>query len=76
MTRKTLEDRTRLNLALSGDIKDKIGALQNQIGADSMTEVVRRAVEAFQILIVVRDNGGKVFVQSTPRGKRETLFLM
>ena len=56
--------KSRLNLAISQSVRDRIEALQVEIGAESMTEVIRRAIDAFELIIKEQKEGNHIEVRS------------
>lgn len=60
--------KTRLNLAISEDVKKKIELLQIEIGADSMSEVIRRAIDAFDLIVKEQKLGNHIEIR-----RRESL---
>lgn len=65
------KEKTRLNLELSADARKRLEALQVATDADSMGEVVRRALSLYEMvtdelgrkssrLVVIRDDGSEV----------------
>lgn len=51
----------RLNLAISQSVKDRMENLKDQIGADSLTEVVRRAIDVLELVVKEQKEGN--FIQ-------------
>lgn len=54
--------RIRLNLAVSSDVKARLEALQECTSADSMTEVIRRALAVYERLVELDAEGYKLRV--------------
>ncbi len=59
--------RTRLNLAISPEVKARLENLQERTEADSMTEVIRRALAVYERLVDI-DRDGCVFRIEGPEG--------
>ncbi len=68
--------KVRLNLELREEVRTQLERLQTISGADSMTEVIRRALGLYESLIVLhRDRGQKVLLRDADGGERELLIL-
>lgn len=68
--RKTAK--VRLNLDMSPDMKDRLESLREKTAADSMSEVIRRAVTCYDYLVM---NKGVVVVRDVDGVKREVVIL-
>ncbi len=72
--RSTNRKMTRLNLAVSEDVRDRIETLRDETDAESVTEVIRRALAVYDKLISKSQQGGEVFIRH--RGvEREVLLV-
>jgi Ribbon-helix-helix protein, copG family len=69
------EDRIRLNLAVSAQVKERLDRLQRTSDAASITEVIRRALAVYEDLLNVRKGGAKVVVEHRG-GTKEVLRLI
>lgn len=56
--------KTRLNLEMTKDVRDRLEALRDAIGADSLGEVVRTALAAYELLFHETQSGGQVVIRS------------
>lgn len=68
------ESRVRLTLDLRSDIREKLDNLQNKIGADSMTETIRRAIIIYNLLCDEKNKGNTIIFR-TPDGEEERLII-
>ncbi len=69
------KSRIRLNLAVSPRVKQRIERLQEANDGASITEVLRRALAAYEELISIREEGSRLVVE-TPTGERERLRIL
>ncbi len=60
--------KTRLNLAISPQVKARLDDIQQLTGADSMTEVIRRALAVYERIVEMDKDGCKLRVED-PNGK-------
>lgn len=60
---KKTEVTSRLNLQLSANTRKLIEKLQFQIDCDSMTEVVRRAIAAYDFIATESEKGSTFFIE-------------
>lgn len=63
----------RLNLVISHDLHSKVESVQESIGADSVTEVLRRSLAVYFKLLEEESAGAEIVVRR--RGKEKVLFL-
>jgi hypothetical protein len=55
-------EKIRLNLELSREVHEQLQTLQHETGAASLTEVIRRALALYDVVVDhVADNGKVVF---------------
>lgn len=64
----------RLNLTLSQDAKNRLEKLQRKTDADTLTEVIRRAIKLYDRAVDIEKAGGQLIVRSDA-GEREILVL-
>jgi len=76
MPRRARADPTsRLNLELPERVRTRMDALRAMSEADSITEVVRRAVAVYFVLVVgVRERGDRFILRSRDGTEREILL--
>lgn len=74
MPKQAKEDKTRLTLSIPTAVRERLEELQSATGAESMTEVIRRALAVYEVLIDARVLGEKVVVK-TKKGERELLLV-
>jgi hypothetical protein len=67
--------KVRLNLELSRDVYDQLLQIQVATGAVSLTEVIRRALALYDIVVEHTGEGGKVVFRNA-EGDEETLRLI
>ena len=68
-------EKTRLNLELTRTVRDRLERLQASTEAESLTEVIRRALEVYEDLNGVRMDGGRVIVEDNDGHPRELRLL-
>lgn len=59
---KPKNTRSRLNIEVSTGYREIIEELRDETGADSLSEVVRKALDAYQTLRSYRDMHGTIFI--------------
>jgi hypothetical protein len=69
------DERVRLNLELARDVHDQLQKIQTVTGAASLTEVIRRALALYDVVIEHTNERGKV-VFKYPDDSEETLRLI
>ncbi len=67
--------RKRLNLAVTPAVHEQMNALQEMSGAESTTELIRRALAAYDFILQSQNNGG-TFVLKGADGKREAVRFL
>ena len=72
MTRK---DKVRLNLEVSPTVRDRLEYLQKESEAESMTEVIRRALAVYELLLAHRGAGGEVLLRSSGDPDRQLVLV-
>ena len=55
--------KTRLNLEVSKSVRERMERLRDETEADSLTEVIRRALAVYELLWEQRKEGGEAFVR-------------
>lgn len=71
---KSKNDKPRLSLALAQKVRDRLELLQEETGAQTMTEVISRALAVYDYLITEKKSGAKVLLE-TKDGTREVVIL-
>lgn len=75
MARPKRERRTcRLNLELDEEIRSRLDEMQEETKADSLTEVIRRALSLLDMALKERREGGEVIFRGRD-GKERTLLV-
>lgn len=68
------EPTTRLNLEMTARVRMALEEMRHRTGAESMAEVIRRALAVYQYVVDAREGGEKVLVQGKD-GQREIVIL-
>ncbi len=55
--------KTRLNLEVSRSVRDRLERLKDETEADSLTEVIRRALATYELLWDQHKQGGQAIVR-------------
>lgn len=70
------EPKVRLNLELPERVRERLERVREMSEADSLTEVIRRALTVYDTLLTTTvEDGGKILIQ-TPDGETKELFLV
>ena len=64
-------DRIRLHMAVTARVKERLDALLQRTEAESITEVVRRALAVYENLVETTEAGGKVILEDKKGNQRE-----
>lgn len=57
-------EKVRLSLVLTSRAKERLERLQEMTDADSMSEVVRRALIAYELLLQNQQDGGRAVLEN------------
>ncbi len=68
-------NRIRLNLAITPQVKRRIERLQKADDGASITEVLRRALAVYEELVAIREEGSRLVIE-TSSGERELLRIL
>ncbi len=68
-------ERIRLNLAITPEVQDRLTRLQELSGSESTTEVIRRALAVYDLLLTHIEQGGKVILRHEG-GEEETVRIL
>lgn len=68
------EKNTRLNLAIPESVRQRIEALQEATEAQSLTEVIRRALAVYEFLVKEKADGARVV--SVKKGQTVEIALL
>lgn len=68
------QEKRKLTLELSLPVRERLTSLQKRSEADSLTEVIRRSLALYDLLLAARDNGAEIIIRS-PAGEK-TLALV
>jgi len=75
MTGPSDVEKERLNLDLHPAVKAQLLDLKERTKADSMSEVVRRAIELYDLVMSTQEKGGKLIIKENPGFPREIRIL-
>ena len=75
MPRIARGEKRRLNLEMSEEVRQKLESLREKTDADSLSEVVRRALAVYDFLWSERERGTKLLVRGADDKDRELLLL-
>ncbi len=70
---KTVET-SRLNLEMAIGVRKKLEQIKDETQADSLAEVIRRALSVYDFLLSERKNGQRLVSQG-PAGEKEVVLL-
>ncbi|MGS1076456.1 ribbon-helix-helix protein, CopG family [Burkholderia gladioli] len=59
------QPKVRLNLDMSVEVKEQIEALRDRMRADSMSEVIRRALAVYDFMLTQQEAGAIVVLRSS-----------
>jgi hypothetical protein len=65
---------SRLNLEMSEKVRQRLEALREKTDADSLAEVVRRALTVYDLLCCERARGAQLIVRG-PEGEKELVLI-
>lgn len=67
--------RTRLSLDVTPAVRERLRSLEERTEAGSITEVIRRALSLYDLVIEHQDEGGKIVFEHSD-GARENLRVL
>jgi hypothetical protein len=67
--------KTRLNLEMSDQVRKRLEELRDKTDADSLAEVVRKALAVYEFLWTERQNGADLFVRGADEQDRKVVLL-
>ncbi len=67
-------DKTRLNLEVTRPVRERLERLRDLSDADSMTEVIRRAVAVYEVLLDHREKGFETVIRNQDGAERLVLI--
>lgn len=70
------ETKHRFNLELTQTAKEQIDKLQHRTHADSMTQVIRRALAVFDTLVGYQERGFRLVIRNDATGEEEKILLL
>ena len=66
----------RINLAVNDRVKDRLLDLKDRTEAESLTEVIRRALAVYDHLQMLQDQDGAEVILKFPDGEEKSLRLL
>ena len=75
MAKPTTNERIRLNLAITPTVHDRLQRLREISGSETATEVVRRAMAVYDLVLTHVAEGGEVILRH-PDGREETVRII
>ena len=75
MPRTSNGPKIRLNLETTEAVRARLEALRTRTGADSLAEVVRKALAVYEFLWDEREKGGVLTVKGEDNRDREVVLL-
>lgn len=67
------QEKRKLTLELSLPVRERLTSLQQRSEADSLTEVIRRSLAIYDLLLAARENGDEIIIRSRDGEKRLAL---
>ncbi len=67
---------SRLTLEIASEVRADLEAIRDDTIADSLVEVVRRAVRVYKFLLSEQANGCRILVESKDDGSRKEVVLL
>ncbi len=74
MSRKK-RNKVRLNLDMAPSVKERLERLRDKTHADSMSEVIRRALALYELIILEAARGSTIIVKSKNGSERHIEIL-
>ncbi len=71
----TTNERIRLNLAITPTVHDRLQRLRDMSESESITEVIRRAMAVYDLVLTHASEGGEVILRN-PDGREETVRII
>lgn len=65
----------RLNLEMRETVRQRLEQLRERTDADSMTEVIRRAIDVYDFLMTAKENGQRVVIRDDMGIEREIVIV-
>ena len=70
---KQEQEKRKLTLELSLPVRERLTSLQQRSEADSLTEVIRRSLALYDLLLAARENGEEIIIRSRDGEKKLAL---
>lgn len=68
------KSKTRLNLDLSTSARKSLEDLRTATDADSLSEVIRRSLNVYNLVVCARDSNSVVIIRSNDGSERELVL--
>lgn len=65
----------RLNLEMTEDVRQRLERLRMETQADSLTEVIRRALALYDLIVTERARGEKMVFKGAKGAEREVVLF-
>ena len=75
MAHTNLREKVRLNLEIHPDVKARLDDLQERTQAASLTEVIRRSLALYNLVVDLQQEGGRITLHRKD-GTAETLAVL
>jgi hypothetical protein len=75
MPRKSVGPKTRLNLEMTPAVRARLEDLRGRTQADSLAEVVRRALAVYDLVLETRASGGDLIIRSGD-GREQSVVIL
>ena len=75
MADTNLREKVRLNLEIHPDVKARLDDLQDRTQAASLTEVIRRSLALYNLVVDLQEEGGRIIINRKD-GSTETLAIL
>lgn len=72
---RSVHTKTRLTLELAAPVRQRIDGLRERTGAESVTEVIRRALALYDAVVALQERGEVRLVVLGADGKSESMFV-
>ena len=65
----------RLTLETAQSVRNRLENLRDRTEADSLTEVIRRALAVYDVLWEEKEKGGRLIIKDSTGGDRELILV-
>lgn len=67
--------KSRLTIDLPEPVRQKLNSLRERTNADSLVEVIRRAILVYDLIAIESAKGGKLIIRAPDGTEREVVLL-